>query len=74
MNPDPALFFEQAPLQDLARDGELAVFEHDGFWMGMDTYREFSALNDMWTRGEAPWKVWGDHPVVAGASGNGWHP
>ena len=36
----PGLFFEHAPLQTLARDGELAVFPHDGFWMGMDTYRE----------------------------------
>jgi glucose-1-phosphate cytidylyltransferase len=74
MNADPDLFFEQAPLQNLARDGELAVYEHDGFWMGMDTYREFTALNDMWTRGEAPWKVWGAQPALAAANGNGWHP
>jgi glucose-1-phosphate cytidylyltransferase len=55
---DPSLLFEQAPLQTLARDNQLAVFPHDGFWMGMDTYREFSELNKLWANGEAPWRVW----------------
>ena len=55
---DPALIFEQGPLQTLARDGQLAVFRHEDFWMGMDTYREFAALNELWASGRAPWKVW----------------
>jgi glucose-1-phosphate cytidylyltransferase len=58
LDEDPGLMFERAPLQRLARDGELAVFPHTGFWMGMDTYREFSELNRLWARGDAPWKVW----------------
>jgi glucose-1-phosphate cytidylyltransferase len=58
LNDEPSLLFEAEPMQKLARDGELGVFAHEGFWMGMDTYREYSALNDMWNRGEAPWKVW----------------
>lgn len=58
LNDDPQLFFEHAPLQNLARDGELAVFPHDGFWMGMDTYRDFTELNEIWAGGDAPWKVW----------------
>ena len=36
------------------------MFEHDGFWCGMDTYREYTLLNDLWNRGDAPWKVWRD--------------
>ena len=56
---DPDLFFEHAPLQSLARDGQLAVFPHDGFWMGMDTFRDYTELNERWASGEAPWKVWG---------------
>lgn len=73
LNDDPQLFFEHAPLQDLARAGELAVFPHAGFWMGMDTHREFTALNEMWASGNAPWKVWDDAPVHAAATnGNGW--
>jgi glucose-1-phosphate cytidylyltransferase len=55
---EPELLFEQAPMQKLARDGQLGVFVHEGFWMGMDTYREYSTLNTLWDRGEAPWKVW----------------
>ena len=58
LDDDPELFFEHEPLQQLARDGELSVFPHDGFWMGMDTYREFTELNRLWATGDAPWKVW----------------
>lgn len=55
---DPAHFFERAPMHQLTHRGELGMFPHDGFWMGMDTFREFTALNEMWEAGEAPWKVW----------------
>ena len=55
---DEDLLLEQSPLRDVARDGELAVFPHSGFWMGMDTYREFNLLNKMWAAGEAPWRIW----------------
>ena len=58
LDDDPELMFERAPLQQLARDGELAVFPHSGFWMGMDTFREFTELNRLWAAGDAPWKVW----------------
>ncbi len=58
LDDDPGLIFEREPLRRLARDGELAVFEHEGFWMGMDTYREYSELNRLWAGGDAPWKVW----------------
>jgi glucose-1-phosphate cytidylyltransferase len=55
---EPGLILEHAPLQSLARDGELAVYSHEGFCMGMDTYREFAELNRLWESGRAPWKVW----------------
>jgi glucose-1-phosphate cytidylyltransferase len=58
LTPEPELLFELAPLRNLARDGELAVYPHEGFWMGMDTYRELTELNQLWASGEAPWKVW----------------
>jgi glucose-1-phosphate cytidylyltransferase len=57
---EPDLLLERAPLQSLARDGQLAVFPHEGFWMGMDTYRELDELNTLWGTGRAPWKVWSD--------------
>jgi glucose-1-phosphate cytidylyltransferase len=60
LNDDPQLFLELAPLQQLARDGQLSVFLHEGFWHPMDTYRDFLALNEIWKQGAPPWKVWSD--------------
>jgi len=48
--------FEQKPLQKLARDGELMSYTHEGFWMPMDTSREYTLLNEMWQTDTAPWK------------------
>lgn len=56
--PDPEHFFEQGPMQDLARENQLGLWEHNGFWMGMDTYREYVALNKMWADEAADWKIW----------------
>ena len=50
--------FEREPLERLARDGELMAYRHDGFFYAMDTYREYQYLNEVWTTGHAPWKVW----------------
>ncbi|MEM7145303.1 MAG: glucose-1-phosphate cytidylyltransferase [Verrucomicrobiota bacterium] len=50
--------WEQEPLRNLARDGELAVYEHDGFWRPMDTLRDKATLEGLWDGGEAPWKIW----------------
>jgi glucose-1-phosphate cytidylyltransferase len=57
---DPDEMLEHRPLQKLARDTELGVFEHNGFWMGMDTFRDWTELNRRWDAGDAPWRVWGD--------------
>ena len=57
---DGDLFLEKEPLRRLAQDRQLSMFPHRGFWMGMDTYREYSALNEMWELGDAPWKIWKD--------------
>ncbi len=47
---------EREPLARLADEGLLHVFRHPGFWGCMDTQRDRDKLNEMWTRGEAPWK------------------
>ncbi len=49
---------EQYPLQELAARGELAAFKHDGFWQCMDTLRDKTYLNTLWSDRVAPWKVW----------------
>lgn len=51
---------ERAPLESCARDGQLHVYEHDGFWQCMDTFRDWTTLESMWKSGKAPWKVWSD--------------
>lgn len=50
--------FEQEPLQELASDGEIFTYNHNDFWMPMDTLRDKMKLNDMWEKDQAPWKVW----------------
>jgi len=55
---DEDCVLEQSPLQALAADGELLAFKHEGFWQPMDTFREYTMLNEMWESGVAPWKVW----------------
>ena len=49
---------EREPLQRLAAEGELMAYGHDGFFYAMDTYREYEHLNELWAKGQAPWKVW----------------
>ena len=50
--------FEHEPLERLAKEGELMAYKHEGFFFAMDTYREYEYLNQLWSKGEAPWKVW----------------
>ncbi len=49
---------EHKPLRRLAADGQLMVYQHQGFWQPMDTLREYDLLNNLWQDGQAPWKVW----------------
>ena len=50
--------WEHAPMEGLARDGQLDAYKHDGFWQPMDTLREKNLLEDLWAGGKAPWKTW----------------
>jgi glucose-1-phosphate cytidylyltransferase len=56
MGPDSVL--EREPLEQMARDGQLAVYRHDGYWRPMDTMRERRALEAEWASGNPKWKVW----------------
>ena len=55
---EPNSILEREPMANLAKDGQLVAFRHEGFFQPMDTYREMSMLNEMWDEGKAPWKVW----------------
>ena len=50
--------FESEPLVGLAKEGQLSVRKHEGFWAAMDTLRDRNYLEDLWARDAAPWKVW----------------
>lgn len=49
---------ERGPLENLAHDGQLMAWRHNGFWQPMDTIRDAQYLNELWDKGDAPWKVW----------------
>lgn len=57
LNGDPTVF-EQEPLQNLAKDGEIYTYKHKGFWMPMDTPRDKKILQTMWDTHKAPWRIW----------------
>lgn len=49
--------WEQEPLQNLARSGQLNCYKHKGFWKPMDTLRDKLQLEKMWETGNAPWRA-----------------
>ena len=55
---DDQTIWERAPLEGLAEGGQLAAFQHTGFWQPMDTLRDRTYLEELWASGKAPWKVW----------------
>ena len=50
--------WEAEPITQLASEGQLMSFEHDGFWQAMDTLRDKIMLEDLWGKDKAPWKNW----------------
>jgi len=50
--------FEADYLQHIAKKGKLAVFKHEGFFLPMDTYKDYIELNDLWEHRQAKWKIW----------------
>lgn len=50
--------WERYPLERLAMDGQLSAYKHEGFWQPMDTLRDMVLLEELWTGGKAPWKIW----------------
>ena len=55
---DDNTILEKEPLENLTRDNRLGAFKHDGFWQPMDTLREKNYLEELWQKGNPPWKTW----------------
>lgn len=58
--PDESCTLEKEPLERLAREGQLRMYAHEGYWQCMDTHRDFQLLNAQWDSGRPPWKTWAD--------------
>jgi len=57
---EESTIFEQEPLRNLAKDGEIFTYKHNSFWKPMDSLKDKNDLNKLWDRNEALWKVWKD--------------
>ncbi len=55
---DDSTSWEVEPLAQLADEGQLMAYQHEGFWHPMDTLRDKNYLEQLWQSGEAPWKQW----------------
>lgn len=42
----------------LAEDNQIVTYKHHGFWSPIETKRDYTTLQNMWNRDEAPWKIW----------------
>jgi glucose-1-phosphate cytidylyltransferase len=56
---------ERDSLRRLAAEDQLRAYRHQGFWDCMDTYKDAVVLNDLWSGGEAPWRLWDAAPTEA---------
>ena len=50
--------WEAEPVIRLTEEGSLMAYRHDDFWQCMDTLRDLRLLEELWSSGRAPWKVW----------------
>lgn len=57
LSEDESCVLERSPLMTLAKNGQLAIVRHRGYWACMDTQRDYEQLNQLWASGDAPWKV-----------------
>jgi glucose-1-phosphate cytidylyltransferase len=50
--------WEREPLEQLAREGQVAAYKHPGYWQPMDTIHDKQVLEELWAAGKAPWRTW----------------
>lgn len=55
---DDDTLWEREPMTELAKNGQLKCYRHEGFWQAMDTLRDKASLDALWAEGRAPWKKW----------------
>ena len=55
---DGSEMMQDAPFENMAAEGQMAAYRHEGFWAPMDTVHDQMYLEELWDSGQAPWKVW----------------
>lgn len=65
--------WEKAPLERLAKDGQLMAYKHNSFWQCMDTLRDKRRLESLWQSGNAPWKIWEEQDASISDGSQGLH-
>ncbi len=50
--------WEKEPVENLSKNNQLSAYRHSGFWQPLDTLRDKNKLEDLWSSGSPPWKVW----------------
>lgn len=55
---DGSQMMQEAPFEQMAAEGEMAAYRHEGFWAPMDTVHDQTYLEELWNSGQAPWKIW----------------
>ncbi|HPI41660.1 MAG TPA: sugar phosphate nucleotidyltransferase, partial [Pseudobdellovibrionaceae bacterium] len=55
---DDSTIWERDPMEALAKNGQMSVYFHKGFWHPMDTLRDKNHLEELWDSKKAPWKIW----------------
>lgn len=55
---DDTTIFERAPMENIAMEGQMVAFKHEGYWKCMDTLRDKNELETSWQSGKAQWKNW----------------
>ncbi|MBU1097707.1 MAG: glucose-1-phosphate cytidylyltransferase [Ignavibacteriae bacterium HGW-Ignavibacteriae-2] len=58
LSEDDNCILEQEPLVRASSEKEVVVFNHDGYWQSMDTYRDYLLFNDLWKKGDRKWAIW----------------
>ncbi len=55
---DDNTIWEREPLENLTKESQLFAYKHEGFWKPMDTLRDKKELEELWNKGDVPWKIW----------------
>ncbi|MBD3361818.1 glucose-1-phosphate cytidylyltransferase [Candidatus Woesearchaeota archaeon] len=58
LSEDENCMLEREPLHNLAKDNQFMAYQHTGYWQCMDTMRQVEILNELWKKGDSPWRVW----------------